>query len=426
MGTVLFDNIMSEVTVLFNNIMSEVTVLFDNITHHGGLMKKTIVSIAFLMILFVSGVLSVMSSGEAVDNLTGTGLTHESAASFESELDSRFPLRSRWINLNGLMQRFAGKTADVEKNWYRMSNGQMIYSSSYIDNSRLERYSDSVAELSGYAAECGASLYYVQLPFKVADNSLMPPGVTTYGVRNGDAMVSMLAEKNVNVIDLDRELEKEFVDRSELYFDTDQHWKPYTALWAAQRIYSHLRESEAGWEYDEKKFDSDNFECKTYEDWFLGSIGKKTGELYAGTDDFDLIWPKYRTDYDFTADTATGKDRRSGSFEDVMFRKENLKKDYFNVNTYAAYIGGDYRENKITNRLTENRKKVLILRDSFSCVLFPFMTLDVGEATTLDLRHYRKMSVMDYLKTHDIDIVLICYNPSAFGDKTFNFTGING
>ena len=107
-----------------------------------------------------------------------------------------------------------------------------------------------------------------------------------------------------------------------------------------------------------------------------------------------------------------------------MFLRSNLKKDYFNINTYATYIGGDYKENTIINHNAPNSKKILLLRDSFSCALLPFLTLNTKQVTTLDLRHFKKTSVKDYLKSHDFDMVLIAYNPSAFDDVRFTFDKI--
>ena len=85
------------------------------------------------------------------------------------------------------------------------------------------------------------------------------------------------------------EIEKEGSDIPELFFNTDHHWKPSTALWAAGVISGKLSETVEGYSYDESIYDPDNYKTKTYKDWFLGSLGRRVGTLYGGVDDFDVI-----------------------------------------------------------------------------------------------------------------------------------------
>ena len=189
----------------------------------------------------------------------------------------------------------------------------------------------------------------------------------------------------------------------------------------AGQISEFIDKNDPDWVYDPETYDLDNYNIKTYKDWFLGSLGKKTGNVYAGIDDFELITPNYATDFDFVADAQKGIIKREGSFEEALLDKSNLKKDYFSINTYATYTGGDYKENIVTNRNSANKTKVLLVRDSFSCTLMPFLALSTGELTTIDLRYYKKMSLKEYLKENDFDIVLIAYNPSAFSKQQFTF-----
>ena len=384
-------------------------------------MKRALVSIVFLAMIFVLGLLSVKDNGDAFSMLFEQGLSGETGSVFESEMAEGFPLKSGWINVNGAVNKVMGRTADIDKDWYRTDDGQMIYSMDKMPDEELDRYASAVSDLSDAVRENGGRLYYVQLPFKIADSGLMPDGAEIYGDHNGEVLVSKLEDRGVDVFDLNSVVKKEVNDRRSLFFDTDQHWKPEAALWGAGKINRYLEEKEPGWIYDGSLFEEKNFSKKVYRDWFLGSIGKKIGNIYSGTDDFSLIWPKYRTDFDFTASSAAGKIERHGDFRDVMFKTDNLKKDYFNVNTYATYIGGDYKRNTIINNLSDNRKEVLMLRDSFSCALLPFMSLGVRDITTIDLRHYKSMTIKEYIEKKKPDIVLICYNPSVFSEQTFDF-----
>ena len=82
---------------------------------------------------------------------------------------------------------------------------------------------------------------------------------------------------------------------------------------------------------------------------------------------------------------------------------------------------GDYKKNIITNNMAPNDKRILLIRDSFSCTLAPFLALDAKEITTIDLRHFTECSIEDYIKNGNFDLVIVAYNPSAFTEQQFDF-----
>ena len=76
--------------------------------------------------------------------------------------------------------------------------------------------------------------------------------------------------------------------------------------------------------------------------------------------------------------------------------------------------------------ITENRdplndKKILLVRDSYSCALQPFLSLSQKQITTIDLRYYTDDTVIDHINKSDYDTVLIAYTPSAFDKQRFTF-----
>lgn len=387
-------------------------------------MKQWMVSVCFCGVLFLFGGMFLIHNTTSISGLVHTGISRESTTEFESLLTNNFPSRNKWINMNGLFLKSIGTTADLQKDWFRAEDGAMIYSMPKLSDKKVEQYAESVAELQNYTKHMDVPLYYVQLPFKSLHGTQMPPGVTMYGKERAEKMCHSLHNKKIPVLDLYEALEHRRGDSTTLFFKTDQHWRPATALWASERISAYLQLQDPTWNHSSKTFALNRFHKIIYHNWFLGALGKKTGNWYAGVDDFELIWPKSPTSYSFTADTATGLIKREGDFQNVMFQKSNLKKDYFNINTYATYIGGDYKENTIINHNAPNTKKILLLRDSFSCALLPFLSLSTKQVTTLDLRHFKKATVKDYLKSHDFDMVLIAYNPSAFDHVRFTFDEI--
>ena len=93
---------------------------------------------------------------------------------------------------------------------------------------------------------------------------------------------------------------------------------------------------------------------------------------------------------------------------------ENMKKDYYKINTYATFSGGDFRLQIIKNNLNANGKKVLLIRDSFACVVAPFLALQTSELHVCDVRDYEyyvgdKLNIDEYIKEIKPDYVIVLY-----------------
>ena len=158
-----------------------------------------------------------------------------------------------------------------------------------------------------------------------------------------------------------------------------------------------------------------SYTIKTYDKWFLGSLGKKVGAYFTwgGADDFELITPNFDTN--LTESQPIKDIERNGSFEDTALYMENMKKDYFNINTYATYSGGDFRLQIMKNNLNQNGKKILMIRDSFACVVAPFLALQTSELHICDMRDYEyyvgeKLNAEDYIKQLKPDYVIVLYS----------------
>lgn len=379
--------------------------------------SSKIVTIIFIICLFAIGILTFIKSYSFIYAELKETKYIDLNKKIDSVVQEKIVGKRTWINFNGLVQKLMNVTivrSTDGGNVYKLKNGQLIYNLAKQD---MSAYIDNMIKLNTYLKTREINLLYTQLPFKIHDNSDMPPGTNEYGNENANELLAALNNESIDNIDLRPRMKNDF---ESYYFVTDHHWKPATALWAADEISNEIS-NKYGYP-NNKKMNIENFNIETYEDWFLGSLGKKTGIYYAGADDFDVITPKFKTDFDFYADTAGGEIERKGNFKDVMFNFDMInKKDYFNLNPYAGYIGGDYKLNIIKNNSAPNDKKVLLLRDSYSCTLLPFMSLNFKEISAIDLRYYKKTSLIDYIEEYEPDLVILAYNPSAFSSAQFDF-----
>ena len=92
----------------------------------------------------------------------------------------------------------------------------------------------------------------------------------------------------------------------------------------------------------------------------------------------------------------------------------NMKRDYYNINTYATYSGGDFRLQIMKNNFNTNGKKILLIRDSFACVVAPFLALQLSELHICDIRDGDDyagniINIKDYIKEVEPDYVVVIY-----------------
>ena len=94
---------------------------------------------------------------------------------------------------------------------------------------------------------------------------------------------------------------------------------------------------------------------------------------------------------------------------------DNMEKDYYHKSPYSTYSGGDFRLQIMRNNLDTDGKKILLIRDSFACVVAPFLSLQTSELHICDMRDYQwyvgdKLNMEEYIREINPDYVLVLYN----------------
>lgn len=386
---------------------------------------KVLLTIFFIATVFLFGGTTLLQARGSILDVVKNGSISEIPPAVEAELTDNFKSRNNWININGLFQRIIGITVirdagDIDV--FKMSNGQLTYEYPDCD---MTYAAEEVIGLDKFVKDQGLNFMYIQLPCKAYTDEIMPPGTHTYGYADSDELISQLKENDVDVLDLREEIDREGFDIPPLFFNTDHHWKPSTALWAADIISTKFAETIDGYYYDPEIYNVNNYEKKIYEDWFLGSLGRRTGVFFGGLDDFETLIPTFSTDFSLYTESQTDgtPKKKSGPFSESLMKLSILdKKDFFSPMTYFTYMGTEYRLSDITNNMAENNKKILIIRDSFSCTLLPYLSLSAGEITAIDMRYHSELKIKEYIKDNDFDAVVIAYNPSMFREEgAFDF-----
>jgi len=323
--------------------------------------------------------------------------------------------KSYWIEVLGLFNQACHKSVflDTEDRYtvYKMSNGQETWNyRGYDVGTYAEHYKVFAENLKSERIP----LLFVQAPFKINKyNNELPYGMTDETNALADSFLSQISD--CDTFDLRQVIEEEKIDYDSLFYATDHHWTPKTGLWAtgviAQRIKSEYR-----LDLDTSFLDPGNYEYTVYSKFFLGSQGKRAGIIYSGLDDFTLIEPKYETNYHVNIPTLNIS--KEGDFSETLLFKEYLKKDYYNGDPGRVYTGDNYSLMTVQNYNAKNHTKILLVKDSFSKSVIPFLSSTCSELHVIDLRTFEG-SVRDYAIENKMNMVIVLYNPSVVTDEHF-------
>lgn len=278
----------------------------------------------------------------------------------------------------------------------------------HSQNSQKERV-ESVSELADFAKSKGVKFFFVQAPSKVdAFGDKTVNGKIDFSNQNADKLLIGLREHGIDVLDLRssfHEIAPTSEDYHRLFYRTDHHWKPQSALFAADLVAQRLEI--VGIPMDRQAYDSANYTIDTYPSFFLGSQGKKVTLAKTKPDDFDIVKPDFPVNLHVEMPSLDVD--ATGDFDLLLDPCQIERKDYYNLNPYAFYGRGDMPLLRIVNlNQRETGKKVLMIRDSFSDTLVPYLALGCRQIITLDLRHFTG-SVQKFIEQEKPDVVVVMY-----------------
>ena len=320
-----------------------------------------------------------------------------------------------FVTMNGGLHRLIGAREINQR--YRLDNGQTTY---IIDAYDMNGIAENTVRFHDTLAQMDIPMVYVNAPFKVNEaDPQLPPGIQDYSNDNANRFLAYLNEAGVPTLDLRQSIAQAGLDHYSLFYPSDHHWTAETGFWATGTIVDYLTALDESFRVDSRIFDPEQYNYTVLEEVFLGSAGRRVGPMYTGYDDLTLIRPTFDTHLQFT---VSEKDiERQGDFSDAfLFMEELTPKDIFTSNAYAVYCGGDYGLLTLRNFSKEKNlqpactgKKILLIKDSFSCVVIPFLSLAYEEVHVVDLRMLEE-DLMGHIRSYQPDLVMVLYNPGAY------------
>lgn len=395
--------------------------------------KKAVTACMLVAVLIVGFVMNMQSSFTEIKKSISLDLNDKKdirtlISNVESIIDERAYGKYVGIEAYGYMQRLLGKNEENDFEVIKDRSGSLHFS--YFGNGakdtsslveKMEFYKNSLTNKE-------TKLLYVATPDKVL------PGITQFesGLPNHyanetlDGFLEGLTKAGIDSIDYRKTITNSGIDTAELFFRTDHHWTIQTAFWAYKELVNELS-SDYGMNVPNLDFYTElkNYNVVTYEDSFIGSLGRKTGVPYSGIDDFSLIYPKFDTDYTFTATLGDSVIRTEGIFEESLLNlaclRYNDTKYGLEGDRYSTYVYGTQGTVHIKNNKIADGPKILLVKDSFMAPVAAFLSTVCSDVYLVDPRYYED-NIVDYTNSiKDLDYVLVSFTPQNLTEEFFRF-----
>ena len=308
---------------------------------------------------------------------------------FETYTTDQFVARDNWIGLESATERVLGKREN--NSVYFCDKDTLI---TRFDQPDSQKVTDNLTYVNNFVENVDIPVTFSLIPTQAciwADR--LPAGAPNA------SQTDILAQAQAAVpgaawADLYTPL---WEHRDEdIFYRTDHHWTSLGAYYG----YAGLAQALG---YEPVSLDSYTETIRSTE--FYGTVFSSSGVRWVKPDTISTYVPD--TGITVTEHTYDNKGNpvevpRSLYVESFLSVKDK----------YSMFLGGNQSLGVVTTPNTD-KPKLLIIRDSYTDSLVPFLTPHFSEIHLIDLRYY-KLSIQDYIEQNGIDQALVLYSVPNF------------
>ena len=304
----------------------------------------------------------------------------------EDYASDQIVLRDTWTALKALGERITGK--QEHNGIYFAAEDTLLRRIEEPDPALLE---ENISTLNAFASDLEVPVFFGLIP-SAADiwADRLPAGAPT--AREGDWIGQIYGQTKAPTVEIGAALRQH--SREEIYYRTDHHWTSLGAFYGANAILE-----TAGLE----PLQLTDYEPVTVSESFRGTNESSACAWWTEPDAITVYVPE---DGKTVTSNFTGREEPGR-----LYVPEKLDRK----NQYTYFLGGN--QPLCVIRSQAEGPKLLVLRDSYTDCLAPFLSERFGEVHLFDLR-YNRLSPADYIREQGIDMVLILYSFETFtGEK---------
>lgn len=313
-------------------------------------------------------------------------LSGEFGSEFETFFADQFPQRNTWVGLNAYTTLAEGNNG--ASGVYNCKNGYLINKPVSTDNN-LDKNVGAVVDFAK-TIDAPTTVMLVPSTGYIADDVLP----TFHDKYNDDEDISRisstLSKEKIGFVDLRERFKSEYKNGSQLYYKTDHHWTTKGAYTGYQELCKALGIT---------PIDDSTLKKDSYPD-FYGTTYSSSGFWLTPPDNIEIWSNPKNSDKNISVKITEGANvKTSGS----MYFTDHLKED----DKYPVFIDGNHALTEITNTNAKNGT-ILLIKDSFSHSLAPFLAENYSKVVLVDLRYYKE-SVSQLVSTYNPEQVVVLY-----------------
>ena len=316
-----------------------------------------------------------------------TVLSGEFSEKFETYFADHFPQRNMWVGLNSYYNLGIGLNG--RNGVYNSADGYLINvpvnKENYVrKNIRvLAEFKEKIGDVPMTVMLAPSTGYIATDKLPLIHDSYNDD---TYFAETAKT----LGESGVNFVDLRETFKQKYAEGVQLYYRTDHHWTTDGAYEGYVKLCEKLGVQPA---------DKDSF-AKTAYGGFYGTTYSTSGYWLTKPDSITVYDNQENTDKNITVKISEdGKDNHYGS----MFFYNHIDED----DKYPVFLDGNHALTEIQNKNAKNGT-IVVIKDSFSHSLAPFLAENYSKVVLVDLRYY-KQSVSDLIKKENPEQVVALY-----------------
>lgn len=305
---------------------------------------------------------------------------------FESYFADQFPARSLWVGLNAYYALDTGNNG--ANGVYNCNNSYLINKPVSTDN-KLEKNVNAIVKFKN-SIDVPVTVMFAPSTGYVTDN-VLPVVHDKYNDDNYFEQTSKtLSENRIAFADLRKTFKEAYADGNQLYYKTDHHWTTLGAYTAYQKLCEQLNINPAP---------KEKFDIKSY-GGFYGTTYSTSGFWFTQPDSIQIWNNPENTDKNIKVTISEGTDTDEFS---SMYFYNHLEED----DKYPVFIDGNHALTEITNSNVKGGT-ILLVKDSFSHSLAPFLAENYSKIILVDMRYY-KMSVSQIVEQEKPEQVVFLY-----------------
>ncbi|MBO5034766.1 MAG: hypothetical protein J6C43_04050 [Oscillospiraceae bacterium] len=330
-------------------------------------------------------------SGLFTSDQGGDFFTGKLMSDYETYTIDQFVLRDTWVAAKAYAEKLVGKKENNDV--YFCADGSLITRFDEPDQKRLERNFGYVSKFAGTA---DIPVYFGLIPTQASVwDYKLPQGAPNY---DQDLVLdaAQSAVTGATQIDLATSLNEH--KEEAIFYRTDHHWTSLGAYYGYVALMEGLGRGD-------EVIPLENYTKTTVSTEFYGTVFSSSGVRWVKPDEMDTYVPEDGLDLITVSVNASGlEERKARPFYDKSYLEVKDK--------YSMFLGGQQPLGIVYTKNTD-KPKLLLIRDSYSDSLVPFLTPHFSEIHLIDLRYY-KTSASEYIAKNGIDTAVVLFSVPNF------------